>query len=110
MIVNNRKECEILLRNGAKVYEYGGFNHAKYLIIDDRYVFTGSNNLDYRSLWMNFENSILIDSPRFAKRLLQVFEEDKNHSIPTDITKIKKYNSATNTFLRGITRFIYPLI
>ncbi|MCF0125214.1 MAG: hypothetical protein HUJ68_05575, partial [Clostridia bacterium] len=38
MIVNNRKECEILLRNGAKVYEFDGFNHSKYLIIDDKYV------------------------------------------------------------------------
>ena len=110
MVVNNRKECETLIREGAKAYEYGGFNHAKYLIIDDRYVFTGSNNLDYRSLWMNFENSILIDSQRFAKRLLKVFEEDKRHSIPTDIKQLKNYNSAGSTFLRGITRFIYPLI
>ena len=110
MLVNNRKECEILLHNGAKVYEYGGFNHAKYLIIDDRYVLTGSNNLDYRSLWMNFENSLLMDCPRAAKSILNVFEEDKKHSIPTDIRTLKKYYSSTNNFLRGVTRFIYPLI
>ena len=110
MIVNNRKECEIILRSGAKVYEYGGFNHSKYLIIDDQYVFTGSNNLDYRSLWMNFESSLLIESTNVARNLIKVFNEDKKHSIPIDVKTLSKYDSISNRTIRAVTRFFYPLI
>ena len=44
--------------------------HTKLLIIDQRYVFIGSLNMDPRSLVINTEMGIMIDSPNLAEVLL----------------------------------------
>jgi putative cardiolipin synthase len=44
--------------------------HAKTFIIDKRWVFIGSFNLDPRSAWLNTEMGILIDSPALAENML----------------------------------------
>ncbi|MDR0426299.1 MAG: cardiolipin synthase [Clostridiales bacterium] len=53
-----------ILRAGGKIYEYTpGFNHAKNLIVDDRYAFIGTVNCDYRSMFLHYENgALLIDN------------------------------------------------
>ena len=39
-----------------KIYEYSpGFMHAKMMVSDDRMAMVGSMNLDFRSLYLNFE-------------------------------------------------------
>ena len=51
-----RNYYEILLKKGVKIYEYiPGFIHAKEFISDDKKAVVGSVNLDYRSLYLNFE-------------------------------------------------------
>jgi putative cardiolipin synthase len=45
--------------------------HAKTLVVDRRYVFIGSMNLDPRSDRLNTELGVLIDSPSVARDLLQ---------------------------------------
>ena len=48
-----------LLRAGVKILEYTpGFVHAKSMISDDKYAIVGTTNLDYRSLYLHFENSV----------------------------------------------------
>ena len=50
-----------LLREGVKIYSYTpGFLHAKTWLMDDRIAAVGTVNLDYRSLYLHFENSVLI--------------------------------------------------
>ena len=50
-----------LLLNGVKIYEYTpGFNHAKIMVSDDKMAITGTTNLDFRSLYLHFEDSVLI--------------------------------------------------
>lgn len=45
-----------ILEAGGEVYEYSpGFNHAKNIIVDDKYAFVGTVNLDYRSMFLHFE-------------------------------------------------------
>ena len=49
-----------LLDAGVKIYEYTpGFLHAKACLIDDRLGTVGTVNLDYRSLYLHFENNTL---------------------------------------------------
>ena len=46
-----------LIDGGVKIYEYSsGFNHAKVFVSDDRVATVGTFNLDYRSLYLHFEN------------------------------------------------------
>lgn len=50
----------VLLEAGVKIYEYTpGFVHAKGCVIDDRVGTIGTVNLDYRSLFLHFENNSL---------------------------------------------------
>lgn len=50
----------LLLAAGVKIYEYTpGFVHAKGCIIDDAVGTVGTVNLDYRSLFLHFENNAL---------------------------------------------------
>lgn len=54
-----------LLRNGVRIYEYTpGFIHGKLLVFDDKCATVGSVNLDFRSLYLHYENGVLIcDDP-----------------------------------------------
>lgn len=50
-----------LIDAGVKIYQYlPGFIHAKMIISDDKSAILGTVNLDYRSLFLNFENSVYI--------------------------------------------------
>ena len=50
-----------ILRSGGKIYKYTpGFNHAKNYICDDKYAVIGSINVDYRSLYLHFENGVYL--------------------------------------------------
>ena len=49
------------LRAGVRIFSYTpGFLHAKTWLVDDRIAAVGTVNLDYRSLYLHFENSVLI--------------------------------------------------
>lgn len=58
----------------ACALSHGHFDHAKLLIIDDM-VILGSTNLDYRSLYRNYEANIEICSPVFADSARTLFDE-----------------------------------
>ena len=49
--------------------------HAKYLVVDRRYVFIGSANLDPRSRLLNTEIGIMVDSPELARQASELFEK-----------------------------------
>ena len=50
-----------LLRAGVRIFSYTpGFLHAKTWLVDDRIAAVGTVNLDYRSLYLHFENSVLV--------------------------------------------------
>lgn len=54
-----------LARQGVRIYEYSpGFCHAKQCVCDDVCAMIGTSNLDYRSLYLHFENDVfLYDCP-----------------------------------------------
>lgn len=55
----NRSYYKSLVLAGAKIYEYiPGFVHSKVFLQDDKRAVVGTANLDYRSLYMHYENGI----------------------------------------------------
>ncbi len=50
--------------------------HAKILVVDRRYSFVGTINADPRSMILNTEVSMMIDSPAVAARILEAFAPD----------------------------------
>ena len=50
-----------LVNQGVRIYEYSpGFCHAKQCLCDGEIASIGTSNLDYRSLYLHFENNVLL--------------------------------------------------
>ena len=49
--------------------------HAKYIVIDQKYVFIGSANMDPRSKFLNTEIGIIIESEEIAQQIVQLFNK-----------------------------------
>ncbi len=64
-----RANAEIALDNIAEDISF----HPKFLILDRRYVFIGSLNLDPRSLYLNTELGVLLDAPELVDQLHRYF-------------------------------------
>lgn len=50
-----------LVRNGVRIFEYSpGFCHGKQCVCDGKIACIGTSNLDYRSLYLHFENNVVL--------------------------------------------------
>lgn len=59
--VVNQENYSILIQSGVHIYEYTpGFIHAKLMVFDDVCATVGSVNLDYRSLYLHYEDGIFL--------------------------------------------------
>lgn len=69
-----RSHYQPLLEAGVRVYEYTpGFMHAKNFAVDDKYGTVGSINMDYRSLFLHFENGVWLCGDPSVKAIRQDF-------------------------------------
>ena len=92
-----------LIKGGVKIYEYTpGFVHAKVFVSDDYTATVGTVNLDYRSLYLHFENgTYLYDS----KKVLEIKEDfletqEKCHQVMLEETKNRPLQELILAFLR----------
>lgn len=70
-----------LLKAGARVFEYiPGFIHCKTAILDGEAVITGSINLDYRSLFLHYENAVYIHDDPVVQEIRDDFFETLEQS------------------------------
>ncbi len=68
-----------LLKGAVEIYEYQPqVLHAKLFIIDDM-VYAGSANLDQRSLNINYELMVRLQSPEMAARARDLFQDNLRH-------------------------------
>jgi len=58
-----------LQRYDAEIYLHSRMIHAKHILIDDNFALTGSANIDMRSLYLNYELSLLSDSPETVREV-----------------------------------------
>ena len=83
--------CEVyisrLLQYGVKVYRYeGGFMHQKVMLVDDLFAVVGSANFDFRSMFINFEITVIGQEKKFiddVKRML-IKDFEKSRLISTE--------------------------
>ena len=69
-----------LIQGGVKIYEYEpGFVHSKVFISDDIYATVGTINLDYRSLYLHFENGTLLYKSKRIMDVKQNFFDTLSH-------------------------------
>lgn len=65
-----------LFAAGVKIYQFqGGLLHTKSVLVDGQLSLVGTVNLDMRSLWLNFEITLVIDDDGFGSDLACVHED-----------------------------------
>lgn len=97
-----------LLEAGVRIYEYApGFLHAKACVIDDVIGTIGTVNLDYRSLFLHFENNSLF----FRAPLLADLKEDftATQALCDERTLDSMGMTLVNWVFDGILRIFAPL-
>ncbi len=63
-----------ILKAGGKIYEFTrGFNHAKNIMVDGKYAFIGTINMDYRSLFLHYECGALVFLDDEIKKMQEDF-------------------------------------
>lgn len=99
-----------LVRAGVRIYEYTpGFLHAKQCVCDGRLAACGTINLDYRSLYLHFENGVFLYNCDAIKDMTADFEG--LFEVSREVTK--GYQSKRSAVLRiwqCILRLFAPLM
>lgn len=68
---------KVLLKHGVRVYRYTkGFLHQKVMVIDEKFAVVGSANFDCRSMFINFEVSVITDDHPFILECIKMLNED----------------------------------
>lgn len=105
-----RSHYQELLEAGVKVFEYEpGFIHSKNFVVDGRFATVGTVNLDYRSMFLHFENGVLLyDTPSVADIRADFLDTQKKSLSVTleDCLSI----SLPHKLLRDLLQLFAPLL
>ncbi len=105
-----RAHYEDLVKAGVKVYEYTpGFLHSKVFTMDGQYATVGTINLDFRSLYLHFENGVFLYD---ADCVAQV-EQDVQNTIAVSQEVTLEQCRATSVpvrLMRAVLRLLAPLM
>jgi len=100
--------------------------HAKYMVVDQQYVFIGSANIDPRSQYLNTEIGIMVNSKQLAKFTCDLFNKsvslENSYQLQLDVHKkikwlskekgtSRQYNNEPNAgSLRKLGVYIFSLL
>ncbi len=101
---------EQLLEAGVKIYEYQpGFLHAKSFVCDDEIAVVGTINLDYRSLYLHFEDGVWMYKNEVIRDIRQDFAETLEYCRCVDL----RFCQDRNIVVRGVQsvmRLLAPML
>lgn len=99
-----------LVRAGVRIFEYSpGFIHAKQMLADGRTAVVGTFNLDYRSLYLHFENAVLLHRCPAVDDIRRDFEQ----TFPLCTERSDHYRNKRpvgERILRSLLRLFAPLL
>ena len=99
-----------MVKAGVKVYEYTpGFLHAKVFTVDGRYATVGTINLDFRSLYLHFENGVFL----YDADCVGQVEQDVQSTIARSQQVTLEACRATSVpvrLMRAVLRLLAPLM
>ena len=99
-----------LIKSSVKLYHFRpGFLHAKNFLCDDKIATVGSVNLDYRSLYLNFECGVYLYRGDSIAKIKQDFKEVFASSDEITIAYCEK-KAFAEQILQGVLRLLAPLL
>lgn len=98
-----------LIEAGISIYEYTpGFMHAKTVLVDDEAALVGTINFDYRSLYLHFENAVMLFGGTIMHDIRKDFDETiRSSELMTDQTVNK---SPVRRLTKSVLRLFAPLM
>ena len=101
---------EPLLEAGVRIYEYQpGFLHAKSFVCDDEVAVVGTINMDYRSLYLHFENGVWMYGSRVIRDILEDFNDTLEYCTPIDLEFCRNRHIVVRA-AQSILRVVAPLL
>ena len=98
-----------LIDGGVEIYEYmPGFVHTKEFICDDIKGVCGTINLDYRSLYLHFENAVFLYNEKAVLDMKKSFLESLKECENITREKLSKYPKS-RLFVGRMLKIIAPL-
>ena len=98
-----------LIRQGVRIFEYTpGFCHAKQILCDGQTASIGTSNLDYRSLYLHFENNVLLYGGEAVTKIAEDFEKLFHQS--REVTDTYRRQSLAMRIWQYILRLFAPLM
>lgn len=98
-----------LIEIGAEIYKYkDGFIHSKLVLVDSEVACVGTANFDYRSMYQNFEISLLL----FGEKTIELnerFEENIKKSKKVEITDFKA-RGKKEKIMESISKLMAPIL
>lgn len=104
-----RSYYQILLNGGVKIYEYTpGFDHAKIVVADNIVASVGTINLDYRSLYLHFENGTYLYG---CDEVLHVVKDVKDAiAVSHEVTKQEARQNVLKSSIWSFIRIFAPMM
>ena len=82
----SRSYYQELLQAGVKILQfYGGLLHTKCVLVDRSTVLFGTVNLDMRSVWLNYELTLIVYDAEFGQRISVLLEGYIAQATPVDL-------------------------
>ncbi len=104
-----RSYYHALIEGGVRIFEYTpGFVHAKVFVSDDEVATVGTINLDYRSLYLHFENGTFLYGREGVKAIRYDFAEtcEKCH----EVTLEESMGKPLSSLILALMRVIAPMM
>ena len=99
-----------LLDAGVTIYEYTkGFVHAKMFISDDEKGVIGTINLDFRSLYLHFEDGVYLYHDSSVLKMEEDYQNTLKSCKQVTLSDLKNF-SKINLFIGRILRIFAPLL
>ena len=99
-----------LISNGVEIYEYTpGFVHAKVFTCDDERAVVGTINLDYRSLYLHFEDGVWIYRNQVIYDIKKDFTDTLEYCNPVSLEFCRGRNIAVRA-MQSILRLFAPML
>lgn len=106
----SRSYYQTLIQSGVKIYEYQpGFIHAKMCLCDDEAAMVGTANLDYRSLYLHYENAVLLYHTPILAEIKKDIEETLEKSRLITIEELRSKLRGTSA-LCALLKLLAPLM
>ncbi|SFL35198.1 cardiolipin synthase [Lachnospiraceae bacterium KH1T2] len=98
-----------LARDGVRIFEYTpGFCHSKMCIADDVSAIVGTINLDFRSLYLHFENGIYFYKSKVIKDIKKDFND--MYAVSREVTDKYDHRNLSLRIRQCLLRLVSPLM